>query len=93
MREELANLNYCAEPFLSRAAVNLCWYYSAGGASEDKELTVLSNTKMIAANIANITDRVLSNTKMIAANNDCRQEKVVVQWYDEWLQNYTHITH
>ena len=23
---ELANLNHCALPFLSRAAVNLCWY-------------------------------------------------------------------
>ena len=27
MRAELANLNHCAVPFLSRAAVNLCWYY------------------------------------------------------------------
>ena len=27
MRAELANLNYCAVAFLSRAAVNLCWYY------------------------------------------------------------------
>ena len=27
MRAELANLNDCAVPFLSRAAVNLCWYY------------------------------------------------------------------
>ena len=24
---ELDNLNDCAVPFLSRAAVNLCWYY------------------------------------------------------------------
>ena len=30
MRAELANLNYCAVPFLSRAAVNLCWYYITG---------------------------------------------------------------
>ena len=27
MRAECANLNYYAAPFLSRAAVNLCWYY------------------------------------------------------------------
>ena len=27
MRAELANLNHCTVPFLSRAAVNLCWYY------------------------------------------------------------------
>ena len=27
MRAELTNLNHCAVPFLSRAAVNLCWYY------------------------------------------------------------------
>ena len=27
MRAELARLNHCAVPFLSRAAVNLCWYY------------------------------------------------------------------
>ena len=26
MRAELTNLNICAVPFLSRAAVNLCWY-------------------------------------------------------------------
>ena len=26
MRAKLANLNHCAAPFLSRAAVNLCWY-------------------------------------------------------------------
>ena len=29
MRAELANLNYCAVPFLSRAVANLCWYYTA----------------------------------------------------------------
>ena len=28
MRAELANINHCAEPFLSRAAVNLSWYDS-----------------------------------------------------------------
>ena len=28
MRAELANLNHCAVPFLSRAAVNLSWYDS-----------------------------------------------------------------
>ena len=27
MCAELANLNPCAVPFLSRAAFNLCWYY------------------------------------------------------------------
>ena len=27
MRPELASLNHCAVPFLSRATVNLCWYY------------------------------------------------------------------
>ena len=27
MRAEVANLNHCAEPFLSRAAANMCWYY------------------------------------------------------------------
>ena len=27
MRAKLVNLNHCAVPFLSRAAVNLCWYY------------------------------------------------------------------
>ena len=27
MRVELANLNDCAVPFLSHAAVSLCWYY------------------------------------------------------------------
>ena len=26
MRAKLANLNHCAVPFLSRAAVNLSWY-------------------------------------------------------------------
>ena len=28
MRAELANLNHCAVPLLSRAAVNLCWFYN-----------------------------------------------------------------
>ena len=28
IRAELANLNHCAVPFLSRAAVNLSWYDS-----------------------------------------------------------------
>ena len=28
MRAELANLNHCAVPFLSRATVNLSWYDS-----------------------------------------------------------------
>ena len=28
MRAELANLNHCAVPFLSRAAVSLSWYDS-----------------------------------------------------------------
>ena len=27
MRADLAVLNNCAVPFLSRAAVNICWYY------------------------------------------------------------------
>ena len=27
MRAKLANLNHCAVPFLSCAAVNLSWYY------------------------------------------------------------------
>ena len=27
MSAELASLNHCAVPFLSRAVVNLCWYY------------------------------------------------------------------
>ena len=27
MRAKLANINHCAVPLLSRAAVNLCWYY------------------------------------------------------------------
>ena len=27
MRAKLANLNHCAVSFLSRTAVNLCWYY------------------------------------------------------------------
>ena len=26
MRAELAYINHCAVPFLSRAAANLCWY-------------------------------------------------------------------
>ena len=29
MRAELANINHCAVPFLSRAAVNLSWYDSS----------------------------------------------------------------
>ena len=29
MCADLAGLNHCAVPFLSRAAVNLCWYYSS----------------------------------------------------------------
>ena len=29
MRAELANLNHCAVPFLSRVAVNLSWYDSS----------------------------------------------------------------
>ena len=28
MSAELANLNNCAVPILSRATVNLCWYYN-----------------------------------------------------------------
>ena len=28
MRAKLANLHHCAVPFLSRAAVNLCWHYN-----------------------------------------------------------------
>ena len=31
MRAELANLDHCAVPFLSRAAVNLCWYFYTVG--------------------------------------------------------------
>ena len=31
MSAELANLNHCAAPFLSRAAVNLYWYYFSSG--------------------------------------------------------------
>ena len=27
MHAKLSSLNHCAEPFLSRAAVNLCWYW------------------------------------------------------------------
>ena len=27
MRSELAGLNPCAVPFLSRAPINFCWYY------------------------------------------------------------------
>ena len=27
MRADLTVLNHCAVPFLSRAAVNICWYY------------------------------------------------------------------
>ena len=27
MRAELANLNHCAVPFLTRASAFLCWYY------------------------------------------------------------------
>ena len=35
MREELASLNHCAVPFLSRAAVNLSWYDSTHPFSVD----------------------------------------------------------
>ena len=28
MRAKLANLNHCAVSLLSRAAVNLCWYFN-----------------------------------------------------------------
>ena len=27
MRADLASLNHCAVPFLSRAGANLCWYH------------------------------------------------------------------
>ena len=33
MRAELANLNHCAEQFLSRAAANLYWYCNRGKAT------------------------------------------------------------
>ena len=36
MRAELADLNYCAIPFLSRAAVNLSWYDSANTTTKGK---------------------------------------------------------
>ena len=29
MRAKTDNINHCAVPLLSRAAVNLCWYYSS----------------------------------------------------------------
>ena len=37
MRAKLANLNDCAVPFLSRVAVNLCWYYSIQVALQPQE--------------------------------------------------------
>ena len=40
MRAELANLNHCAVPFLSRAAVNLSWYVCT------KYLVPLCNSKL-----------------------------------------------
>ena len=37
MRTELANLSHCAVSYLSRAAVNLCWYYYTPPLSEIAE--------------------------------------------------------
>ena len=36
MRAELASLNHCAVPFLSRTAVNLSWYYSTAKVGSQK---------------------------------------------------------
>ena len=36
MRAELASLNHCAVPFLSRTAVNLSWYYSTAKVASQK---------------------------------------------------------
>ena len=38
MRTELSNLNTRAVPFLSRAAANLCWYYTIPEVQFDLEL-------------------------------------------------------
>ena len=40
MRAELANLDQRAVPFLSRAATNLCWYYSSARARRNHRIQV-----------------------------------------------------
>ena len=40
MRAELASLNHCAVPFLSRAVVRLCWYYVAAERSAFQEFLI-----------------------------------------------------
>ena len=51
MRTELANLNHCAVPFLSRAAVNLCWYYY--NIFEDKEQALHFSQEFTAYDVKN----------------------------------------
>ena len=49
MRAKLANLNHSAVPFLSRAAVNLCWYYyTCVDCSTSRMLTmgIVSNSEL-----------------------------------------------
>ena len=41
MHTELASLNHCAVPFLSRAAAYLCWYfYSVNSGGNQKVLGI-----------------------------------------------------
>ena len=44
MRAELTNLNHCAVPSLSRAAVNLSWYDNTKDRSLDRKRIVLNST-------------------------------------------------
>ena len=56
MRAELANLNNCAVPFLSRAAVNLSWYHST---------LITTTTRTEDENNSSLYDRRKNNCQKI----------------------------
>ena len=54
MRAELANLNHCAVPFLSRANVNLSWYDS-NLLNNSRNIIVVSQPFRLVLHYSNIT--------------------------------------
>ena len=50
MRAELVNLNHCAVPFLSRAAVNLSWYDSTLYIHPDNDVILSTNPNIYTYN-------------------------------------------
>ena len=60
MRDKLATRNHCAAPFLSRVAVNLCWYYYSNNSA------CRINTHQIVLSMIKVLNTVLLRSQMIA---------------------------